>query len=105
MAIKKPKKEVQPSPFELLANPKVVMGLVKVLTPVAMKIANDLLTEPKKNNTPNKKVTKKTIAKSIKKSRPKLDYRHDYYDYCNCGAVKLKTSKVCKACSKKKKKK
>jgi len=99
MANKKPKREVPSSPFDMLSDPKVVMGLAKSLLPIATQIAKGIVAE-QTQQTKNPQKKKKTSKKTKKKSK-KLDSKHDL---CKCGAVKLKTSKYCRVCSDKRRK-
>lgn len=99
MAIKKQKKEAPSSLLGVvLNNPKIVAGLVKPLLPLAQEIAKDILKDQIKPQ--QKKVTRKSSKKkATRKATKKLDSKHDR---CKCGTVKLKTSKYCRKCSDKK---
>lgn len=68
---------------------QMVKDIMKNLLPMAEEIARHILEDM---NEPSKK------AKSKSKKLVKLSYRQDY---CKCGNVKLKTSKVCRECKNK----
>jgi len=103
MVIRKQKKGVPISPLRMFSNPKFIGGLIKTLLPVAKAIAKEIIEEqsqPKRKPVKKKiqrKVTKK--ARPKKKSKQKIDYRHNL---CRCGNVKMKTSKRCRVCEDKK---
>lgn len=64
-----------------------IFDIASKLLPLAKAIAMEILEE-----------TNPEPVKKKKKSRKNLDYRHDL---CKCGKVKVKSSKYCKDCFRK----